>query len=118
MKLTPSTLWRSLLAAILMAGSVWSQSVDRAVAEARQKAESGDLMNAGRILEDAVAANPENAQVHQALGTLLASAGNREGAITHLKKAAALNPQSVSIMLALGEAYETFGDLASAQEVL
>ena len=68
------------------------------------------------MLREVLQREPQNAEAHLFLGSLLAEGGIREEAIVQLKEAVRLRPQSSEAINALGEAYSRFEDPKAARE--
>ena len=94
------------------------QSVPGSLAAARLaagvKVRRNDLDGATRILEQAAAANPKDAVIHDLLGRIYASRGDPKG-IEMLKEAVALQPDSAALRERLGIAMLLGGQQEQAQ---
>ena len=73
--------------------------------------------NVATLLRDIVTTEPQNADAHLLLGSILMEQGERTESIAQLSEAVRLRPKSAEAQNALGEAYNTFGDLKSARPV-
>jgi len=74
------------------------------------------LDQARRMIEAAVASDPENAAYLDSLGWVYFRLGDFEGAIEQLKKAAAISQQDPVLMDHLGDAYQARGQTGKARE--
>jgi hypothetical protein len=84
------------------------------VASADTALATGDAEEARRLLARAMAAAPESAFVHVALGRYQTTARRYKDAKESLERAAALDPASPEPYYWLGRAYQQAGDLPSA----
>jgi tetratricopeptide (TPR) repeat protein len=88
-----------VLLAALLSGCSWTRGwMSDPVAEARDLAdqaevarEEGDERRAAALLEQAVRANPEGAEHHQALASLLLKQGKTDAAVEHLRLSISAN---------------------------
>jgi tetratricopeptide (TPR) repeat protein len=87
-----------------------------AMEQAWNLAAKGQRIEAAGLLRKILESEPQNAEAHLFLGSLLAEEGTREEAIIHLKEAVRLRPKSSEAMNALGEAYNRFDDAKAARE--
>ena len=75
---------------------------------------SGDLPTAQSVLTTALAATPDSAPLHDALGALLAQQGDLNTALQQFKQAATIDPTLISAQYHLGTALLALNDPASA----
>jgi Flp pilus assembly protein TadD len=80
--------------------------------------ESGRTAEARRVLEETLAANPQDAQALETLGQLHNREGRTAEAAVLLTRLAALRPNDVQLVAHLGYALERNGDLEQAAEVM
>ena len=79
-------------------------------------AAKGQRNEAAGVLRNLLQREPQNAEAHLFLGSLLTEEGAREEAIAQLTEAARLQPKSSEAMNALGEAYNRFDSAKAARE--
>lgn len=78
----------------------------------------GELAEAAKVLQAAVAADPEHALAHYELGQVLRKHGHPAKAIAALQKAAQLDPSNARSYYALGMALRASGDVEAATQAL
>jgi Flp pilus assembly protein TadD len=69
------------------------------------KVQNGDINEAIKYMEKAVAMDPQHALAHNDLGVLYYQAGNKEKAVFHYEEAARLDPSKAVFMKNLGDFY-------------
>jgi tetratricopeptide (TPR) repeat protein len=79
---------------------------------------AGELDQAQRLFEAAVAHYPDFEQARLGLGRVLLAAGKAEPAVAQLRKAIALEPDSDVAYYQLSRAYQALGNAAGQQEAL
>ena len=79
---------------------------------------AGDLDQARRFFEAAVAHYPDFEQAQLALGRVLLAAEKPEPALVHLRLAIALNPENAVAYYQLSRAHRALGNAAGQQEAL
>jgi Flp pilus assembly protein TadD len=89
-------------------------STDETIAFAKSLSAVGRSSEAAVQLEDALGRTPESAQLHDALGALLAQAGHTDQAIAHFEQAAALEPDVPETQYLLGAALLSLGNAEEA----
>ncbi|MDA0786933.1 MAG: tetratricopeptide repeat protein [Proteobacteria bacterium] len=88
--------------------------LDEIVADARQKHRDGALDVAARLYDSVLAIDPENAEVLQLKGILLAQTGVPEAALSLLERAVALAPEDGRIRANLAKLRLDLGDVGGA----
>lgn len=78
--------------------------------------QSGQPQAAVDILEKAVAADPDNAEIHTNLGTAFAGTGQPAKAVASYRKALTLNPNSANALNNLGYSLMALGQSGEAME--
>lgn len=94
------------------------QVLQGGVADARQAAEAGRLVEARAGYEAAIAASPESPFLHRELALVDYRDGQLEAAKTHAARAVALEPGDARNHLVLADILEAGGDVAGAMEAL
>ena len=89
-------------------------STPESMAFAAALAASGDLAGAQNVLSAALAAAPDSAPLHDALGSLLAQQGKLDEALAHFQQALALSPSLAIAQYHLGVALLTLERAADA----
>lgn len=118
------------LAAVLLAGSPLlalaadtpepepAKPADGDMAAARKAIEAKDWAGAIRLLEQAKARQPSNADAHNLLGYSERHRGNLDAAFAHYETALRLDPKHRGAHEYVGEAWLIAGNLAKAEEHL
>jgi tetratricopeptide (TPR) repeat protein len=79
-------------------------------------AASGDRARAHRLLDEALKADPRDAQAQLLKGQLLLEDGRSDDALTSVKSAVEIEPTSAAAHFALGRVYSARGDLPGAEK--
>jgi len=95
-----------------------ADSADPNVATGRQAIEAKDYNGAIRVLEQAAAADPKNADVQTWLGFAHRSLGRYDVAFKYYRQALGLSPAHRGAHEYMGEAFLLVGDLRQAEEHL
>ena len=93
-------------------------ALDPSYAAARSAIAERRYADALRLLGEALARNPQNADTHNLLGYAYRKTGNLERAFHHYHEALRLNPGHRGAHEYIGEAYLMAGDLAKAEDHL
>ena len=80
---------------------------------AQQRA--GNLEGAAKLVEQALTADPENADGHHLLGVIAHQLGHADVALHHLGRALARRPQDATLHGAIGSVYRTLGQPQQAR---
>jgi protein O-GlcNAc transferase len=75
---------------------------------------AGALPSARRLVEQALALDPDFGEAHALLGKILLAQGDAPGAVRHLAAASSHDPEDASIRYLLAQAYQRAGDPAAA----
>ena len=126
MKVLVRLMFAAVVGLGLATGPVWAAGggdsadipVDPTYAKAKEMLDSGNYAAAVPLLEQAVAANPKNANAFNYLGYSLRQLGNREAALESYQKALAIQPKHRGANEYLGELYLEMGQLDKAKERL
>jgi tetratricopeptide (TPR) repeat protein len=92
------------------------RQVQTAIERARAEAGAGNLGEARRAYERAIAASPDSAFLHRELGAVERRAGNTDAALDRFTRAAELEPLDVESLTAIGELHEARGDDTAAHD--
>lgn len=84
--------------------------------QARGRLDDGDPAGAAALLEQAVAHEPEQASLHEALGRALFAAGRTGDAKRHFQRALDLDPTDDYAHYGVGRCYERQGRLPEARK--
>jgi tetratricopeptide (TPR) repeat protein len=82
---------------------------------ARAATAAGQLDDAARAYERAIAASPDSAFLHRDLAIVTLRQGNAEGALSRFQRAAQLDPADTASLIQIGELLEARQDLAGAE---
>jgi Flp pilus assembly protein TadD len=104
--------------ALAREGAEEEAAADPSYAVARDAIAERRYPEALRLLYEALAANPSNADTHNLLGYAHRKSGNLERAFHHYHEALRLNPGHRGAHEYIGEAYLMAGNLAKADEHL
>jgi Flp pilus assembly protein TadD len=91
---------------------------DPSYVSARQAIRGGQYTDAIRLLHDALARDPQDADTHNMLGFAFRKRGDLDSAFAHYREALRLAPEHRGAHEYIGEAYLMAGDLARAEEHL
>ena len=91
---------------------------DPSYVSARQAIRSGQYTDAIRLLNEALARDPHDADTHNMLGFAFRKRGDLDRAFAHYREALRLAPDHRGVHEYIGEAYLLAGDLARAEEHL
>ena len=84
--------------------------------QAKELSGAGKTAEARQVLQQAIAAAPDHAEAHLALGTLLARAGDLTAAIPELEMAVRLKPENAMAHFTLGKALANGGQMDAARK--
>ncbi|MCA1629069.1 MAG: tetratricopeptide repeat protein [Acidobacteria bacterium] len=82
----------------------------------QQNRDSRTKDEASRLAEEVLQKNPNHIEGHILRGTILFTAGDKEGALAELKKAVEIDPRRVESLISLALYYRQTGDSARAEE--
>lgn len=86
--------------------------------QARESLTKGDAPAARQIYLQALAQEPESAEIHYGLGTTCFILGDHHGAVYHFNQTLQYDPQRVGALINLGAVYNQVGKPDSALQVL
>ncbi len=89
---------------------------ERLLIQAGEAGANGDAVKQGDLLEQLVAAYPNDERAHFAMGAFLFGQQDYPKAIEHYKKSVAINPSYSGTWNILGYAYRQLGDYANAEQ--
>ena len=112
-----------VVAAVATAGAVDGDddpnvARDPSYVSARQAIRGGHYTDAIRLLSEALARDPNDADTHNMLGFAFRKRGDLDRAFAHYREALRLQPDHRGAHEYIGEAYLMAGDLARAEEHL
>jgi tetratricopeptide (TPR) repeat protein len=106
---------RAAVVLLLLAFPGVGAAQQTSMTKARDLLAAGSRDEALRLLRETVAAEPNNAEAHLLLGTVLAIGGILSESIQHLREAVRLQPDSAVAHNTLGMALSRFGEIPGAR---
>ena len=104
-----SRFYPSFVIFILLLGLIFGCGEDSWTKKGKEFLATGDYKSAAWYFQQAIDANPTNAEAHYQLGFAYRKLGQNDNAIESFRKASQLAPERIDAQLALGEIYLEMG---------